>query len=272
MRLKQIRIPGAVNFLVFLVACTLIAGIMAPPRALAGETIRVAVASNFLVPVKALAQRFSEQSGHKVLISAGSTGKLYAQITNGAPYDVFLAANAREPRKLEMEGKAVHGSRFTYALGRLVLWSRNPAKITGNGAQLLKSGHYHRLAIANPRTAPYGAAAETFVRQLGVPTGPGSDVVRGENIGQAFQYTATGNTELGLVALSQIRDRRFRGVGSHWLVPVDRYPAIRQQAVLLQQASHKAAANAFLEFLKGDAAVRLISDFGYGHETVAASR
>lgn len=235
--------------------------VVLPPAA--ADTVSVAVASNFLAPLRALSETFERQSGHRLRISSGSTGKLYAQIAHGAPFDVFLAANEREPARLEREGLAAADSRFTYALGRLVLWSRAPDRIPGDGAALLQAGSFGRLAIANPKTAPYGAAAMAVLRHLGLAEALAGKLVRGENIGQAFQYVASGNVELGLVAFSQVL--ATEEPGSVWQVPDAWYPPIAQQAVLLERAQGAQAAEEFLAFLKSDAVRReLMARFGYG--------
>lgn len=228
------------------------------------EQVTVAVASNFLGPLKELAAEFEKESGHQVRISSGSTGKLYAQIVHGAPYDVFLAANKREPARLEKEGLAVAGTRFTYALGRLVMWSADASLIQGDGSALLHSGRIDTVAMANPRTAPYGAAAQAVLQALQLKNGD-LRVVRGENIGQAFQYAASGNAQIGFVALSQVRDPNNTITGSLWIIPSELYPAIAQQAVLLQRAAGSDVARAFLSFLQGDRVRQaLVARYGYG--------
>lgn len=227
------------------------------PVARAGE-VHVAVATNFAKTARALAGAFAAETGHRAVVSDGSTGKLYAQIVNGAPFEVFLAADAERPRRLEAEGRAVAGTRFPYALGRLVLWSPDAARITG--ADALEREDFRRLAIASPELAPYGAAARALLEQLGLWEHLQRRLVRGEDVGQAFQFVATGNAELGLVALSQVSGRG----GSQWIVPPDRYPPIEQQAVLLAPGRSDPAARAFLDFLRGDAARAQIERAGYG--------
>jgi molybdate transport system substrate-binding protein len=234
------------------------------------ERVTVAVASNFLAPVKRLAQEFEQASGHHVRVSAGSTGKLYAQIVNGAPFDVFLAANVTEPARLEQEGVAVAGSRFTYARGRVVLWSADAQRIRDNGPALLSSGGLRRIAVANPRTAPYGAAAMAVLENLGVRARIAPLLVQGEDIGQAFHYTASGNADAGFIAYAQLRDPANPVAGSVWVIPEELYPPIRQQAVLLARARDKPAARAFLAFLQGPQATRMIEQYGYGPESGAA--
>lgn len=227
---------------------------------LAAEEVRVAVASNFLAPAKALARAYEATEGVPIKLSSGSTGKLYAQIINGAPFDVFLAANRREPERLEAEGWAVKGSGFTYALGRLVLWSADAERLTGDPRAALEGGDYRRLALANPRTAPYGAAAVAVLEALGLKQKLDERLVFGENIAQAYQFVATHNAQLGFIARSQLPE----GKGSFWIVPEDLYPPIEQQAVLLKRAADKAQARAFIDYLRGPEADALIESFGYG--------
>jgi molybdate transport system substrate-binding protein len=234
------------------------------------DVVSVAVASNFLAPVKRLAQEFERSSGHQLRVSAGSTGKLYAQIVNGAPFDVFLAANATEPERLEQAGVALAGSRFTYARGRVVLWSADAQRIHDNGPALLAAGGLRRIAIANPRTAPYGAAALAVLEKLGVRARIEPLLVQGEDIGQAFHFTVSGNTDAGFIAYAQLRDPAHPIAGSAWIIPEELYPPIRQQAVLLVRARDKPAARAFLTFLRGPRAARVIEQFGYGQESGAA--
>ncbi|HKJ88260.1 MAG TPA: molybdate ABC transporter substrate-binding protein, partial [Gammaproteobacteria bacterium] len=223
---------------------------------------RIAVASNFTAAVQALKSRFESASGDKVRISTGSTGTLYAQIRHGAPFDAFLAADARRPRLLEQEDRTVPGSRFTYARGRIALWSPNPELVAGQ--ETLSAADFRHLAIANPRTAPYGLAAKQTLQSLGLWAKLQPRIVRGENIAQAHQYTASGTAELGFVALSQISGPNRPDSGSRWLVPADLYDPIRQQAVLLKGAKDMHAAKAFLRFLKGPEAARVMRSFGYG--------
>lgn len=233
---------------------------------LSAASLRVAVASNFLMPARALAQRFEAMNGQEISISAGSTGKLYAQIVNGAPFAVFLAANAAEPKRLEASGHAVPGSRFTYATGRLVLWSRDPALFAKrDGADLIRQGSFARLAVANPRTAPYGSAAVQAMRTLGVqPESLGSRLLRGENVSQAFQFVASGNADAGFVALSQVRNPERPLHGSRWLVPAELHDSIEQQTVLLIRGSDDRDARAFLDFLRLPEALEVIAAYGYG--------
>lgn len=224
------------------------------------EVVHLAVASNFLVPAKVLAKRYQDSTGQAVLVSTGSTGKLFAQILNGAPFDVFFAANSREPKRLERQGRIVNGSRFTYALGRLVLWRLEDAK---HGEAWLKQGDYSRLALANPKTAPYGTAANSVLQQLGIASSTRLRLVRGENVSQAYQFIASGNVDAGFVSLSQVIDQ---DPDSYWLVPESYYSPIRQQVVLLNRAKEHSHAKAFMAWLRAPDTAALIRGFGYGVE------
>lgn len=227
------------------------------PEAPADE-LRVAVASNFKPAMEVLVAQFEALAGQEVIVSYGSTGKHYAQIVNGAPFDLFLAADVERPARLEAEGIAVAGSRFTYALGALVLWA--PAgEPAGGGRSNLEAGEFRFLAIANPRVAPYGVAAEQVLRRLGVWESLQPRIVRGENIAQAYAYIETGNAELGFVALSQLGGT-VQGPGAAWLVPREFYDPIEQQAVLL---ADKPPARQFRDFLRGAIAAELICEHGY---------
>lgn len=227
--------------------------------ALAGQ-VRVAVASNFAETIRAIAERYEEQTGHSVLISSGSTGKHYAQIRHGAPFDVFLAADARRPALLEKEGIAQPDSRYTYAIGKLVLWSPKADMVDKHGWVLEQSG-FRYLAIANPKLAPYGRAAQQLLESRGLWADMQGRLVRGENIGQTYQYVASGNAELGLVAYAQIRQPDVAVTGSFWLVPQDLYDPIEQQVVLLKD---KDIARDFLDFIRSDEGRTIISSYGYG--------
>jgi molybdate transport system substrate-binding protein len=217
--------------------------------------LRIAVASNFKAPAAELVKRFQERTGRLVTITLGSTGKLYAQIDNGAPFDVFLAADEERPRLLEDKLKAAKGTRFTYAVGRLALWSPKENFVDPEG-KVLESGAFTRLAIANPSLAPYGKAAEEVLRKRGLWEKISDKLVRGENIGQTFQFVSSGNAELGFVALSQVAGKG----GSFWEVPQELYTPIQQQAVLLKEEE---GARAFLEFLKSDEAQAIMEKYGY---------
>lgn len=222
--------------------------------------LRVAVASNFAVTLQELVEIFESQTGQEVTVVPGSTGKHYAQIRNGAPFDVFMAADARHPKQLEADGLAVAGIRMTYARGALVLWSPDETLIDDRG-EVLTRGGFRFLGMANPDLAPYGAAAREVLEKLGLWRGLESRIVRGENIGQAFQFVATGAAELGFVALSQITEDGDRmTAGSHWRVPQNLYTPIDQQAVLL---SDLPVAREFLGFLGSAEARAVIRRDGY---------
>ena len=221
-----------------------------------GERAHVAVAANFAPVMEILAPRFEAATGHRLLISYGSTGTLYAQIRNGAPFEVMLSADEQRPRRLEQAGLGVPGSRFTYALGRLVLWSREPGWVQDAAAL---AGDYRYLAIANPRIAPYGVAARQVLEKLGLWQALGERIVEGESVTQAYQFIASGNAELGFVALSQIQGRR----GSYWPVGEDLYDPIAQQALLLVRGADNLAARALLDYLQGQEGRSLIQAAGY---------
>ncbi|WP_296448395.1 molybdate ABC transporter substrate-binding protein [Rhodoferax sp. UBA5149] len=229
------------------------------------EEVRVAVAANFALPLKVLAADFERDSGHKMLVSVGSTGKFYAQIKGGAPFDVFLAADDETPARLEKEGDAVAGSRFTYATGKLVLWSANANLVDGQG-RVLVTGNFKHLALASPSLAPYGAAAVQTLSRLGLLTTLTPRFVQGESIGQAYNFVATGNAELGFVALSQVYENGKISKGSGWIVPAHLHNPLRQDAVLLARASHNPGASALLAFLKTDKTRSVIRSFGYDTE------
>ncbi|TDX99268.1 molybdate ABC transporter substrate-binding protein [Thiohalophilus thiocyanatoxydans] len=223
------------------------------------ETLRVAVASNFKTTLEAVVEEFEANSEHRVIIASGSTGKHYAQIRNGAPFDLFFAADARRPRLLEQQGHSVADSRFTYAIGKLVLWSPQPGYVDDKG-QVLETGTFRRLAMANPRLAPYGLAAKQVLQQRGLYERLQSRLVRGENIAQTFQFVATGNAQLGFVALSQLHASGLARQGSLWTLPESLYDPIEQQAVMLNDTP---AARAFLTYIKSEPAGRILRRFGY---------
>jgi len=224
--------------------------------------VHVATASNFRQPLQILARSFEAQSGHKVRISAASTGKLYAQIRHGAPYHLFLAADQKRPKRLEQEGFAVPGSRFTYALGQLALWApRHPFQ--GKPKALLEQTDPQHFAIANPKTAPYGMAARQTLKAMGLWQQLQGRLVRGENIAQTFQFIASGAAEMGFVARSQLSEE-VRSKGYHWIVPSELYSPIRQDAILLKRGADNPAARAFHTFLQSDSTRALISRLGYG--------
>jgi molybdate transport system substrate-binding protein len=226
------------------------------------DELPVAVAANFAAPAKQIAADFEKETGHKVSLVVGATGKFYAQIRNGAPFEVLLAADDETPARLEKEGAAVAGTRFTYAIGRLVLWSGRPGLVDDKG-EVLKKVDFAHLAIANPKLAPYGAAAVEALSALKLLDAVQARLVQAENIAQAHQFVATGNADLGFVALSQvIRDGKV-AEGSAWIVPANLHQPIRQDAVLLDKGKGKPAAEAWLKYLKSDRAKAVIRGFGY---------
>lgn len=226
--------------------------------ALAADT-QVAVAANFTEPAKAIAAAFKAKTGHTATLSFGASGQFYTQMAHGAPYEVFLSADADRPKKAEDEGLAVKGTRYTYAFGRLALYSKTPGLVDAKGA-VLKSDRFAKLAIADPTAAPYGAAAIQAMRKLGVYDALAPRIVKGASITQAYQYVATGNAELGFVALSQVIDEPG---GSRWVVPAADHAPIEQQAVLLKTGEKNPAARAFVTFLKSPAAIAIIKRYGY---------
>ena len=228
--------------------------------ALAKE-LRIAVASNFLLPLKELSRKFKESTGHKVVVISGSTGKLYAQIKQGAPFDILLAADSLRPELLEKEGIGVPGSRFTYAVGRLVLWSKDSKLPLKNDLQVLNHKNFRYLAIANPKTAPYGKAAEQVLRKKGFWEQIQNRLVRGENISQTFQFVMTGNADIGFIALSQLRKNQGRGFS--WIIPQEWHDPIQQQCILLKRAKTNKAAQQFLNFIKSNRIQKQIESYGY---------
>lgn len=229
----------------------------------AAEEAVVAVAANFSEVAERLAKDFARESGHKLTFVAGSTGKLYAQIANGAPFDAFLSADQETPARLEKEGQAVAGSRFTYATGRLTLWSPEPGRVGRDGAATLREGKFRNLAMANPELAPYGAATKQALEKLGLWERFKDKIVMGETIGQAHAMIASGNAELGFVALSSVLSPRNETKGSRWDVPGHLYEPLQQDAVLLTRAASNPAARGFLDFLRSAKAKALIESYGY---------
>jgi molybdate transport system substrate-binding protein len=228
--------------------------------ALADE-ISVAVAANFTAPMKQLAAEFEKDTGHKVVASFGSTGKFYAQIKNGAPFEVLLTADDETPTKLIKENAAVAGSQFTYAIGKLVLWSAKAGVVDGTG-EVLKKGSFAHIALADPKLAPYGVAATETMKAMGIYDSLQPKIVTAENIAQAHQFISSGNSELGFVALSQVL-KEGKIEGSYWLVPANLYKSIRQNAVILEKGKGKPAADALMNYLKADKAKAIIKSFGY---------
>jgi molybdate transport system substrate-binding protein len=231
------------------------------PSAARAAEANVAVAANFSEAARELAKRFEAATGHRAVLSFGSTGQIYTQITQEAPYHVFLSADAERPKKAVDEGFAVADSRFTYAVGRIVLFSRNADLVKGE--ETLRAGAFAKLAIANPATAPYGAAAAEALQKLGVYDALRDKLVQGNDIAQTYQFVETRNAELGLVALSQVAGRTD---GSRWIVPPALYTPIRQDAVLLRRGESNEAARAFLAFLRSSDARAVLARFGYAAE------
>lgn len=240
-----------------------LAAAAAPARA--GEVL-VAVAANFAEAVEQLRPGFERATGHRLVATTGSTGKLYAQIRAGAPFQVLLAADAKTPALLEAEGAAVAGTRFTYAIGRLVLWSRAPGVVAGDGARTLREGRFRHLAIANPDLAPYGVAAREVLQATGTWDALRPRIVMGQNIGHAHALVASGAAELGFVALSALKDPRAPAGGSAWEVPASLHAPLQQDAVLLNPGRGRPAATALLAYLRSPAARAVIEAQGYGVE------
>ena len=228
--------------------------------------VRIAVAANFKSTLQEIALHFERMSGHTTLISSGSSGKFFAQIKHGAPFDVFFSADVTRPQLIEEEGLAVADSRFTYALGRLTLWSHDPNILKDDGPTVLALNRFEHLAIANPKTAPYGMAAQETLTNLGLWTRVKDRVVQGENIGQTFHFVYSNNAQLGFVARAQVLDPKINGSGSRWDVPDTLHEPLRQQAVLLTHGKDNEAAKAFLDYVKGPEAQIIIKRFGYGLE------
>ena len=226
------------------------------------EVVQIAVAANFTAPARALAEIFARTTGHEAKLSFGATGAFYTQIKNGAPFDILLAADDERPIRLEKEGDTVPGSRFTYAIGQLVLWSAKPGFVDGEGA-VLKGGKFNKIAIANPKLAPYGAAAVETMDKLGLAAALTPKLVTGESIGQTYNFIATGNAELGFVALAQVLDGGKLKSGSMWVVPAQYHAPIIQDAVILNRAASNPAAKAWMELLKTPQSKALIRSYGY---------
>ena len=226
------------------------------------EQVSVAVAANFTAPMNAIAAEFEKDTGHQAVLSFGSTGRFYAQIKNGAPFQVFLAADDTTPAKLEQEGLAIAGSRFTYAVGTLVLWSASEGGVDADG-EVLKNNRFKKIAVANPKLAPYGKAAVEVLTGMGLMDAVEPKFVLGENIAQTYQFASTGNAELGFVALSQVMKDGKITSGSAWIVPGTMHAPIRQDAVIVSHGKGNAAAEALMQYLRGDKATAIIRAYGY---------
>jgi len=232
----------------------------------AGE-VTVAVAANFTAPMQKIAQAFEQDTGHKAQLAFGATGKFYAQIKNGAPFALLLAADDEIPARIEKEGLAVTGTRFTYATGRLALWSKSPNLVDDKG-EVLRSNRFeklgiHKIALADPKLAPYGAAAMEVIHHLGVQASVVPKLVQGESIGQTYQFVSTENAQLGFVALSQISFDGRITQGSAWVVPQSMHTPLKQDAVLLNPGKDNTAAHALLKYLQADKAKAIIRQYGY---------
>ena len=231
------------------------------------EEVTVAVAANFAAPMQKIAQAFEQDTGHKALLAFGATGKFYAQIKNGAPFAVLLSADDETPARLEKEGVAIAGTRFTYAIGRLALWSKNPLLVDDKGQVLLSNStdnnSFKKIAIADPKLAPYGAAAIEALGRIGALAKVRPKLVQGDSIGQAFQFVLTENAELGFVALSQISIDGRITQGSAWVVPQNLYTPLKQDAVLLPLGKNSAAALALMKYMRTDRAQDIIRSHGY---------
>ena len=235
---------------------------MAMPVSLHAAQASVAVAANFMAPMKRIAQDFERDTGHKLTLAFGATGQFYAQIRHGAPFAVLLSADDETPLKLEKEGLGVPGSRWTYAIGKLVLWSKKPGFVDAQG-EVLRQGGFEKIAMANPKLSPYGAAALQVLDHMGLRERTAAKIVEGSNITQTFQFASSENAQLGFIALSQVFDNGKLKQGSAWLVPSAMHAPLQQDAVLLNPGKDNAAAVAFLKYLQGDQAKAVIRAFGY---------
>jgi molybdate transport system substrate-binding protein len=240
---------------------SLLSAALVPAVPAYADQVQAAVAANFIPPFREIAEAFEKATGHQVQTSAGSSGKFYAQIKNGAPFEVFFSADDERPKRLEEEGFGVQGQRFTYAVGRLVLWSPDPKLVYGEDT--LRKGEFKHLAMANPKTAPYGAAAMQAMQKLGVWESLQPRLVQGENLGQTSGFIESGNAELGFLALSQVMDPKLKGKGSRWDVPTSLHDPIRQDALLLTNGQRSVAAKALMEFMHGAQAQNIIQRYGY---------
>ena len=225
-------------------------------------TVLVAVASNFTKPMTEIAAEFEKATGHSANLSFGSTGKFVAQLENGGPFEILLAADEKAPEKLEKAGLTVEGSRFIYALGKLVLWSAKPGYVDDQG-KILESGDFKHVALADPKLAPYGAAAIELLKSRNLLTKLQPLFVLGENIAQTYQFISTSNAELGFIALSQVIENGKIATGSGWIIPSDQYSPIKQGAVLMKQGAENPAAPALMNFLKSAPALAIIEKYGY---------
>ena len=231
-------------------------------RPAAAEEITIAVASNFTGAMNELVAEFQQQSGHEVRVAYGSSGRFFAQIKNGAPFQLFFSADQEKPLLLEQQESAIAGSRFTYATGSLVLWSPRP-NLPVENAEIIRQGSFNKLALANPRLAPYGVAAVAALESLNLVEESKSKWVQGENIAQAFQFVETGNADIGLIALSQLKEKAEFSTGSAWILPATLHPPIHQDAILLKPGENSEACREFIQFITSDPARQIIESYGY---------
>jgi molybdate transport system substrate-binding protein len=227
-----------------------------------GAEVQVAVGGNFTGPMEIIVPAFEQETGHRAIVAYGTVGKFYAQIQNGAPFDVLISSDEETPRRLEQDGLAIAASRFTYAIGKLVLWSAKPGFVDEKG-EILKHGDFRHLAVTNPKLGVYGAAAVEVINKMGSHAALEPKLVIGENITQTYQFVASGNAELGFIALSQIYKDGQYAAGSYWMVPAELYPQLKQDAVLLKRGEKNAAAHALLTYLQSDTAKDIIRSYGY---------
>ena len=239
----------------------LMLGVVSQAKAIAGEA-QVAVAANFAEPIKAIAAVLEKTTGHTLKVTLGATGKLYAQIKNGAPFDVLLAADTATPEKLEKEGLGQPGTRFTYATGKLVLWSADATRVDAKG-NVLKAANLGKVSYANPKVAPYGAATVQVIGKMGLTAAITPKLVQGESIGQTFTFVSTGNADVGFVAMSQVLEGGRLKSGSMWVVLQELYSPIRQDAVVMQKSASNEAAQALMKLLKSPNIKDLIRSYGY---------
>ncbi len=225
------------------------------------EQVLVAVAANFVPPFREIALEFEKSTGHRLQVAGGSSGNFYSQIKNGAPFDVFFSADMERPKLLEDEGLGIKGTRFTYAIGRLVLWSPNENLIKGE--ETLRSKQYKRLAMANPKTAPYGVAAMQAMQKLELWETLQPQIVMGESLGQTMGFIESGNAQIGFVALSQVLGPKMKGKGSRWDVPNNLHEPIKQDMIVLARAKDNQAAKALMEFIGSPQAKKIIERYGY---------
>ncbi|MCF8473449.1 MAG: molybdate ABC transporter substrate-binding protein [Emcibacter sp.] len=235
--------------------------ILSAPISVHAETVTVAAASNFGATLKKIIPAFEAETGHQVNLVLGSSGKIFAQIIHKAPFDVFLSADDIKPKKLEDQDITVQESRFTYAIGKIVLWSPEIKIINGS---IVQSGKFNRLAIANPKLAPYGMAAVEVLKSLGLYETVRPKIIQGENIAQTYQFVATGNADLGFIALAQLSQKELSNKKDNiWLIPDTLYSPIRQDAVMLKSGQNNKAAHDFMQFLRSYTAQKIIQGFGY---------